>query len=104
MLMKKFQTISVIEAQTIITEAQPMILDCRELKDYRRSHIAGALHVHEGLKESLVKSKNKQQALLIYCYYGHASEHLAEFFCDFGFRSVYSLAGGYSSWQEQQVA
>ena len=41
-----------------------------------------------------------QRNLLIYCYYGHASEHLAEFLSEVGFKAVYSLAGGYASWKE----
>jgi thiosulfate sulfurtransferase len=57
--------------------------------------------VHEGLKESLIKRGDKQRSLLIYCYHGHASEHLAEIFTDFGFKDVYSLVGGYASWKEQ---
>ena len=77
-----------------------MILDCRDLKDYKAGHLEDALHVHEGLKDSLVKRGDKQRSLLIYCYYGHASEHLAEFFSDFGFKDVYSLEGGYSSWKD----
>jgi thiosulfate sulfurtransferase len=98
--MKKFKTISITESANLITENKPMILDCRDMKDYKVGHLDDALHVHEGLKESLVKRGDKQRPLLIYCYYGHASEHLAEFFSDFGFKRVYSLEGGYSSWKE----
>ncbi|MCX7097326.1 MAG: rhodanese-like domain-containing protein [Methylococcales bacterium] len=97
---KKYTTIAITDAKTLIAEAKPMILDCRDLKDYKAGHIADALHVHEGLKDSLIKRGDKQRGLLVYCYYGHASEHLAEFFADFGFKAVYSLAGGYSSWRE----
>ncbi|MEI8209881.1 MAG: rhodanese-like domain-containing protein [Methylococcales bacterium] len=97
----KYKTISVEDFERLIVEAKPMILDCRELKDYRQGHLEDALHVHEGLKESLIKKGDKDRSLMIYCYYGHASEHLAEFFSDFGFKDVYSLAGGYSSWKEK---
>lgn len=97
----KYKTISVAESKKLIQESVPLILDCRDMKDYRAGHLDDALHVHEGLKESLVKRGDKQRILLIYCYYGHASEHLAEFFSDFGFKHVYSLEGGYSSWKEQ---
>jgi thiosulfate sulfurtransferase len=93
--------ISVADTKTLLKNPNPMILDCREVKDYRAGHLEDALHVHEGLKESLVKRGDKQRSLLIYCYYGHASEHLAEFFSDFGFKDVYSLDGGYSSWKDQ---
>jgi thiosulfate sulfurtransferase len=100
--MKKFKTISVADSKNLIEAEQPMILDCRDLKDYKAGHLQDALHLHEGLKDSLVKSGDKQRSLLIYCYYGHASEHLAEFFGDFGFTNVYSMAGGYSGWKEHQ--
>jgi len=96
-----YKTLSAAESALLIKASNPMILDCRDLKDYKVGHINDALHVHEGLKESLIKRGDKQRDLLIYCYYGHASEHLAQFFADFGFTSVYSLAGGYASWKEQ---
>ena len=97
----KYKTLSIPDAEKFIEETKPLILDCRDLKDYRAGHLADALHVHEGLKNALVKRGDKQRSLLIYCYYGHASEHLAEFFSDFGFKAVYSLEGGYSGWKEQ---
>ena len=97
---KLYKTITIADAKTLIAEQQPMIVDCRDLKDYKAGHLDNALHLHEGLKESLVKRGDKQRGLLIYCYYGHASEHVAEFFSDFGFKAVYSLARGYSAWQQ----
>ena len=97
----KYRTISIADSEKLIKEDNPMILDCRDLKDYRAGHLEDALHVHEGLKHSLVKRGDKQRSLLIYCYYGHASEHLAEFFSDFGFKEVYSLEGGYSGWKDK---
>jgi thiosulfate sulfurtransferase len=98
--MKKYKTILIAESAALIAQDKPMILDCRDVKDYKAGHLEDALHVHEGLKESMVKRSDKHRPLLIYCYYGHASEHLAEFFSDFGFKHVYSLEGGYSSWTE----
>lgn len=102
--MKNFKTISVADSEQLIAEQQPMILDCRDLKDYRAGHIDNAMHVHEQLRDSLLKKADKQKPLLIYCYYGHASEHLAEMFGDFGFQQVYSLAGGFAGWKEQHTA
>lgn len=100
----KYKQLAVADVEKLVHEVNPMILDCRDLKDYRAGHLDNALHVHEGLKESLVKKGDKQRSLLIYCYYGHASEHLAEFFTDFGFQEVYSLVGGYSTWKDQQLS
>lgn len=98
--MKTFKTVSAVEAAQLIEGGNPMILDCRELKDYRAGHIDNAMHVHEQLRDSLLKKGDKARSLLIYCYYGHASEHLAEMFGDFGFQQVYSLAGGFAGWKE----
>lgn len=95
----KYQNISVAECTQIIQTENPLILDCRDVKNYQAGHLENALHVHEGLKESLIKRGDKQRGLLIYCYHGHASQHLAEFFSDFGFKSVYSLEGGYTAWE-----
>lgn len=99
--MKTFKTISVADSEQLIADQQPMILDCRDLKDYRVAHIDNAMHVHEQLRDSLLQKGDKNKPLLIYCYYGHASEHLAEMFGDFGFKQVYSLAGGFADWKEQ---
>ncbi len=97
----KYKYLPVADVEKLLQEANPLILDCRNVKDYQAGHLDNALHVHEGLKESLIKRGDKQRSLLIYCYHGHASEHLAEFFTDFGFKDVYSLVGGYASWKEQ---
>jgi thiosulfate sulfurtransferase len=98
--MKKFKSIAVSEAKQLISDAQPLILDCRNLKDYQAGHIDNAMHVHEQLRDSLLRKGEKQKPLLIYCYHGHASEHMAEMFGDFGFKEVYSLAGGFAEWQQ----
>ena len=100
--MKKFQTISIQEIQSLLQDDGLMVLDCRDLKDYRVDHLENAMHLHEGLKDSLLVKGDKDRKLLIYCYYGHASEHLAETFGDFGFKHVYSLEGGYSGWKDSQ--
>lgn len=102
--MKNFKSISVPDSITLIAEQQPMILDCRDLKDYKAGHLENAMHVHEQLRDSLLKKGDKQKPLLIYCYYGHASEHMAEMFGDFGFKQVYSLAGGYADWKQHHTA
>jgi len=102
--MKNFKSISVSDSKQLIAEQQPMILDCREVKDYQAGHIDNAMHVHEQLRDTLLKKGDKQRPLLIYCYHGHASEHLAEMFGDFGFQQVYSLSGGYTDWKQHHSA
>jgi thiosulfate sulfurtransferase len=101
--MKKFFSISVSDSKQLINDQQPLILDCRALKDYQAEHLENALHVHEQLRDSLLKKADRQKPLLIYCYHGHASEHMAEMFSDFGFTQVYSMVGGYADWKQHHT-
>ncbi|MBR9884868.1 MAG: thiosulfate sulfurtransferase GlpE [Oceanospirillales bacterium] len=96
--MEKFKTISAQELPELLGRSNALLLDCRDLRDYRSGHIENALHLHEGLRESLLMRGDKHREIVIYCYHGHASEHVAEMFADFGFSEVYSLAGGFNAW------
>jgi len=96
--MAKFKTIDVPQMKQLMQDDNAMVLDCRDVRDYREGHIDNALHLHEGLRDALVMKGDKSKTMLIYCYHGHASEHVAEMFADFGFQEVYSLQGGYAVW------
>ncbi len=98
--MSVFKTLPPAAAEALIAACEPMILDCREIKDYRQAHIENAMHLHEQLRTTLLQKGDKQRHVLIYCYFGHASEHVAEMFGDFGFKNVYSLGGGFAAWKE----
>lgn len=97
--MSKFQCISVPTAQQVLSQDNVLLLDCRDLNAYRAGHVSDALHVHDDLVKKLIKDGDKNQALVIYCYHGHSSQHLAELFSNFGFESVYSVDGGYEGWK-----
>lgn len=97
--METFKHLAVSEATQFITDKKPVILDCRDVKDYRAGHLENAMHLHEKLRDSLIQKGDKEQSFLIYCYHGHASEHVAEMFSDFGFKEIYSLNEGYTGWQ-----
>ena len=96
---KPYSVIDCKQASALLNEADTMLLDCRKLTDYRGSHIDGALHVHDSLVESLLETGDRERTLVIYCYHGHTSEHLAETFGNAGFARVFSVAGGYDAWQ-----
>jgi len=100
--MSKFKTISVATMPDVLSDEAAMLLDCRQLRDYREGHIDNAMHAHDALVESLIKTADKATPLVIYCYHGHSSEHLAELFGNFGFHNVYSVQGGYASWMESR--
>ncbi len=100
--MKKFQTVSVGDMPGLLAAENSLLLDCRQVHDYRAGHIENAMHAHDELVESLIRKADKDTNLVIYCYHGHSSEHLAELFGNFGFQNVFSVQGGYASWLESQ--
>ena len=97
-MMKKFNTVTVKDMPVLLENETAVLLDCRLLRDYKNGHIENAMHAHDGLVESMIKKTDKATPLVIYCYHGHNSEHLAELFANFGFNQVYSVEGGYEQW------
>ncbi len=98
---KPYSVIQCEQVPALLAEAGTLLLDCRKLTDYRSGHIDGALHVHDGLVESLLANGDRECTLVIYCYHGHTSEHLAEAFGNAGFARVFSVGGGYDAWQSR---
>ncbi|WP_044620318.1 rhodanese-like domain-containing protein [Gynuella sunshinyii] len=93
-----FKTMPASELTDHLTDPNLLLLDCRKAKDYQAGHIDGAMNSHDRLVESLIRKGDKSRKIIIYCYHGHSSEHLAELFSGFGFSNVYSVEGGYEAW------
>ena len=102
--MKKFKTVSVDNMNSLLGTEDALLLDCRRVNDYKLGHIENALHAHDALVESLIRSENKSRNMVIYCYHGHTSEHLAELLANFGYTDVYSVEGGFDQWKLHQKA
>ena len=100
---KRYSVIDCEQVPALLNESGTLLLDCRKLTEYRSGHIDGALHVHDTLVESLLENGDRERTLVIYCYHGHTSEHLAEAFGNAGFARVFSVAGGYDAWQRRSA-
>ena len=93
-----FQCISVDEAKKLIDENNLTIIDIRDYNSFSQGHIDNAIHVEDLDIDNFIKDKNKDEALLIYCYHGISSKSAANFFVHNGFKNVFSLDEGYSGW------
>ena len=100
----KYTEITVDKAQDIISGSDPLLLDTRDAHSYREEHIEGAMLVHDGLIENIIKQKDFERPVLIYCYHGNSSKDMADFFGGIGFKTVYSLLGGYVAWKKMAIA
>ena len=92
------------QAEALISEQKPMILDVRDFVSYKEQHIEGAMHSHGDLVEHLIARQQFERPVLVYCYHGNSSKDLAEFFGGIGFKTVYSMAGGYTAWKKLETA
>lgn len=103
--MPKYKEIDVHGLSALLASANdPIVLDIRDAHSYREEHMGGAMLSHDGLIESLIKRRDFNRLMVIYCYHGNSSKDLAEFLSGVGFKAVYSLAGGYVAWKKRRTS
>jgi rhodanese-related sulfurtransferase len=97
-----FQRVNVDFAKQLIADAEPLILDARDMGSFEQGHIDGAEFVNDSNIGNFLMGTPKDKPVLIYCYHGNASQVRAQTFIDFRFKTVYSLDGGFESWCKAQ--
>lgn len=95
--MNTFRRISPKEAYEIV-KRKGIVLDIRQLKDYRKSHIIDSVHLTSQTIRHLIEYTDLDTELVVSCYHGHSSQIVAAYLSERGFRNVYSLDGGFNIW------
>jgi len=76
-----------------------VILDAREMEEYKVSHIPKAMYVgYDDPELGLIGSIDKDKKLLFYCSIGYRSEKIGEKAKEMGFTEVYNLYGSIFEW------
>ena len=76
-----------------------IILDAREVEEYKTSHIPGAHYVgYEELDLSSLEGISKDAPIVVYCSIGYRSEKVGEKISQLGFRKVFNLYGSIFEW------
>lgn len=106
-MLKKYNTESVPYATVEMAKSNPnfILLDARELKEYKVSHIKNAIHVGYDkfdLEETSTKLPDKNATIVVYCSVGIRSEDIAERLQKAGYINVYNLFGGIFEWKNNQ--
>lgn len=81
-----------------------LLLDAREKKEFKTSHIENAIFVGYdffNLKKTTKKLNNKDQKIIVYCSLGIRSEDIAEKLKKAGYTNVYNLYGGIFEWKNK---
>lgn len=77
------------------------VIDIRDQASFEAGHIEDAQNVGEHNIDGFIAQADMDSPLVICCYSGMMSQNAANYFCEQGFDSVYSLEGGYTAWQAQ---
>ena len=80
---------------------QALIIDIRDQESYNKGNIPNAINYNSEDIINLIKEKEKNIDIVIYCYYGNSSRKVAAFLSENGFNNVYSLIGGFSAWEDR---
>ncbi len=101
--MMRFLRIDVNQAWHLLQQAdlKPLLVDIRDPSTFKAAHPKGAFHLSQETLPSFLNQTDKNQPILVICYHGHSSQGVAEYLANQGFKSVYSLDGGFSAWQQE---
>jgi rhodanese-related sulfurtransferase len=94
------RNVSAAEAQRLIAEQKPVILDVRSPEEFKEGHLPGALNVNVQAPdfEARLKGLDRDKPYLVYCRSGNRSRTAARAMQKLGFQKVYELSGGIKGW------
>lgn len=81
-------------------EPDLLVFDMRDPASYAAGHLDGAVPVTDSAVRQLIKSRQRQRPVLVYCYHGNSSRDLCELLAGFGFERVHNLVGGWQAWKQ----
>ena len=96
-------TIPVISPNQLKELTSPVILDTRELEEYKISHIEGAFPAgYEDFDLDQFLYLPKDTTIVVYCSIGYRSEKIGERLKKKGFTNVLNLYGSIFEWANQE--
>jgi len=85
--------------ERLARNAQTVLLDVREDKEWENGHAEQAVHLGKGILERDIEARfpDPGRELIMYCGGGYRSVLTAAVAQKMGYRNVYSLIGGYKA-------
>jgi rhodanese-related sulfurtransferase len=78
------------------------LIDVREDNEWQAAHAAGAEHLGKGILERDIEAEvaDKSTEVILYCGGGFRSALAADILQQMGYKNVFSMAGGWKTWQD----
>jgi rhodanese-related sulfurtransferase len=100
---RRIREVSVAETQDRLKQnPEAKLIDVREDNEFAAAHAAGATHLGKGIIERDIETTvpDKDAELILYCGGGYRSALVADVLQNMGYTNVWSMAGGWRSWNE----
>jgi rhodanese-related sulfurtransferase len=97
----RVREVSVDETIERMKEAA-VLIDVREDNEFNAGHAKDAIHLGRGIieRDIVEKFSDKNTELILYCGGGFRSALSADMLQKMGYKNVWSMAGGWKSWKE----
>ncbi|WP_455537941.1 rhodanese-like domain-containing protein [Terrisporobacter sp.] len=98
---KGYTTVSGSQLKEILNNSNVLILDVRNQNEYGRGHIPNAVNIPlDELPRKLSQINSyKNDEIVVYCAFGGRSLKAADILSKNGFKKIYNLSGGISSYK-----
>ena len=99
-------TIDLTSAHELWETQAPLVLDVRDSDQYRQSHVKGAINIplYELAARAPELPADRQAQILTVCQRGNISLPAVLLLTTLGYKSVRSVTGGTSAWQQMGYA
>ncbi|MES9942954.1 MAG: rhodanese-like domain-containing protein [Candidatus Thiodiazotropha sp. 6PLUC2] len=97
-----YSDIEVSDLNTLLSDANPVIIDMRDHQSQSRGRLPSALSVSDETIGKLIQQRRNNPAVLVYCYHGNQSRDLCSFLTQMGLNNVHNLSGGWEAWERFQ--
>lgn len=94
----KYEDLTAQQVREFLTRPNAVVLDIRDAHSFNQNRIDGAQPASDAVMSKLLRNKQRDIPILVYCYHGHSSRDMASFLCGLGFNNVYNLEGGWQAW------
>ncbi len=100
-LTRKYAEVGPAEASRMMSHEEPLLLDVREINEYREGHLRDAKHIPLGQLGGKIDQIEswKDKPVIVYCRSGNRSGMACNLLAKHGFTKLYNLAGGIMAWK-----
>jgi rhodanese-related sulfurtransferase len=98
---RRYKSVSVNEALSLYNDQDALLLDTREVAEFRDGHLPAARNIPlSGVKSKIGElESDRQRPIVVYCRTGSRSGGACNVLVKNGFEKVHNLSGGIQAWE-----